>query len=268
MNTIQMLRVSSLAVLPVVLAMTGCGGGEQKAAAPQPKAPEPVAYFHVDPATAATVHGKIVYHGPKMPRTLISMDSDPACEKANAGKKLYDEPLIVGQDGGVANVFVYVKTGLEGKKFEVPAESPVLDQHGCAFVPRVTGLQVSQVINIRNSDPVEHNIHPTPKNNRAWNEGMSPGAPDMKRHFARPEVMIRVKCNVHSWMRSYIGVMDHPYFAVTGADGAFELKGLPPGNYTVGIWHEKLGEMEQSVTVAASGNESLAFTYATPSEPK
>jgi hypothetical protein len=249
-------------MLPLALLAVGCGGGEKKTEAPPQKAPEPVAYFHVDPATAASVHGKIVYHGPKMPRTLISMQSDPACDKANAGRKVYDEPLIVAPDGGVANVFVYIKSGLEGKKFEPPTEQVMLDQHGCTFVPRVVGVQTAQIVDIRNSDPVEHNIHPTPKNNRAWNEGMSPGAPDLKRHFARPEVMIRVKCNVHSWMRSYVGVMDHPYFAVTGTDGSFELKNLPPGNYTVGIWHEKLGEMEQPVNVAASASQTLPFTYA------
>ncbi len=250
-----------MAILPAALLLSACSSSEKKPEVAEKKTAEPVAYFHVEPGTAATLHGKVAYHGPKPTRTLISMESDPACDKANAGKKLYDDQLLVSADGGVANAFVYVKTGLEGKKFEVPTEQAVLDQRGCAFGPRVMGVQVGQAVLVRNSDPVEHNIHPMPKNNRAWNEGMSPGAPDMKRHFARPEVMIKVKCNVHSWMRSYVGVLDHPYFAVTGADGTFDLKNLPPGDYTIGVWHEKLGELDQPAKLAASAAQTLDFKF-------
>jgi hypothetical protein len=242
------------------LLLAGCGQKQEPAAADK-KAAEPAAFFHVDPATAGTIQGKISFKGDKPKAQIISMESDPSCQKANAGKKVFDDQVIVSPDGGLANTFVYIKTGLEGKKFETPADGVVLDQSGCVFGPRVMGAMTHQSVIVRNSDPVEHNVHPAPQNNAAWNEGMEPKGPEVKHKFPRAEVMIRVKCNVHAWMRSYIGVLDHPYFAVTGPDGSFTLKNVPPGNYTVGIWHEKFGEMEQPVTVAASADQKVNFTY-------
>ncbi len=220
-----------------------------------------VSYFQVDPSTAATLRGTIRYRGPKPQRTIISMAAESACEQMHADKPIYDDQLVVGQRGGVANVFVYIKTGLEGKTFEPPHEQVLLDQKGCTFVPRIVGVQAGESLAVRNSDAIAHNVHPTPKNNREWNEGMSSGAADVVHRFARREVMIRVKCNIHPWMRSWIAVMEHPYFAVTGPDGSFELKNLPPGAYTVAIWHETLGQLEQSVDCAASSTRSLDFTY-------
>jgi hypothetical protein len=129
------------------------------------------------------------------------------------------------------------------------------------FLPRVIGLETGQTLDLKNSDPVSHNIHPMPNNNREWNEQQSPGTPDVQHKFGRPEVMIPVKCNVHSWMHAWIGVVAHPYFAVTGADGAFEWKNVPPGDYTIAVWHEKLGEKKQQVHVAASGSAAVHFTY-------
>ena len=215
----------------------------------------------MEPGTAATLHGKVTYRGPKPLREVISMDAESACVQMHAGKPVYDDQIVLGQGGGVANVFVYIKTGLEGKKFEPPKEQVVLDQRGCMFVPRVVGLQAGRSLAVRNSDAIVHNVHPAPKNNREWNEGMSPGAPDVVHRFARQEVMIRVKCNLHPWMRSWIAVMEHPYFTVTGADGSFDLKNVPPGDYTVAVWHEKLGELAQSAMFAPSSIQSLNFTY-------
>ncbi|MDE3197995.1 MAG: hypothetical protein KGN84_16730, partial [Acidobacteriota bacterium] len=214
MNNTILFRNACLASLTAgAILLTACGG-KQAPAAPEKKTAEPVSYFHVDPATAGTIHGKISFTGTKPPARLISMESDPACRKLNAGKKVVDDRVIVSPDGGLANAFVYVKSGLEGKKFETPQDEVVLDQHGCMFGPRVLGVMTRQPVTIRNGDPVEHNVHPAPKNNASWNEGMEPNGPDVKHRFAHPEVMIRVKCNVHGWMRAYIGVLDHPYFAV------------------------------------------------------
>jgi len=250
-------------LLPAMAAMLSASCGSNKSAEQQAAvtAPAPVAYFHADAATAGTLHGRVMYHGPRPTRQVVSMESDPACAKAAHGKKIYDDQLLLSNDGGVGNVFVYIKAGLEDKKFETPAESVVLDQSGCSFGPRVMGAQSKQVVLIRNSDPVEHNVHPMPKNNAAWNEGMEPGGPEMKHRFARPEIMIRIKCNVHGWMRAYLGVLDHPYFAVTGPDGSFDLKNVPPGNYMIGIWHEKLGELAQPVTIAPSAAQTLNFQF-------
>src|SRR5437016_9174385 len=249
-------QTAKLALALSTVLFTRCGGTKppQKAA----KEPaRPVEYFHVDSATAGTLSGRIVLRaapGHKPPaREAISMESEEGCQKPHAGHPVYDESIVVAKNGGLSNAFVYIQSGLEGKTFEPVKEAVGLDQHGCMFVPRVIGMRAGQTLDLKNSDPVSHNIHPMPKNNREWNEQQSPGSPDAEHKFARREVMIPVKCNVHQWMHAYIGVMEHPYFAVTGADGAFELPNLPPGDYTLAVWHEKLGLKEQKVHLAASG---------------
>lgn len=258
MNNTMILRKTCLAAGAILL--VACGAKQEPAAA-QTKPAEPAAYFHVDPATAGTIHGKISFTGAKPAAQRIDMEADPACQKVNNGRKVVDDSVIVSPDGGLANAFVYIKAGLEGKKFETPAEEAVLDQHGCTFGPRVMGVMTRQTVIVRNGDPVEHNVHPVPKNNAAWNEAMEPNGADARHRFAHPEIMIRVKCNIHGWMRSYIGVLEHPYFAVTASDGTFTLPNVPPGSYTVGVWHEKFGELEQTVTVGASADQKVDLQY-------
>jgi plastocyanin len=225
------------------------------------EAAKPVEYFHVDAATAGTVTGAIKFAGAKPARQAISMEADEGCQKATAGKAVYDEAVMTGKNGGLANAFVYIQSGLEGKKFEPNTEAVVLDQHGCMFVPRIIGIRPGQTLDLKNGDAVSHNVHPLPVNNREWNQEQAPQAPTVEHKFARPEIMIPVKCNIHAWMHSYIGVVDHPYFAVTGPDGTFEWKNVPPGDYTIGVWHEKLGKQEQQVHVAAASPVAVNFTY-------
>ena len=188
------------------------------------------------------------------------MSGDPACVEAHQGKPV-DESVVVNPNGTLANVFVYVKSGLEGKQFETPATPVTLDQRGCWFQPRVMGIQTGQPLRIVNSDPVTHNIHPLAQINREWNHSQGPGEAPLERKFARPEVMIRVKCNIHSWMRAYIGAVDHPYFAVTGPDGTFEIPNVPPGDYVIEAWQETLGTQEQKVTVTPTGRIDVSFTF-------
>ncbi|MCU1236022.1 MAG: hypothetical protein JWP63_3989 [Candidatus Solibacter sp.] len=222
----------------------------------------PVAYFHVDPTTAGTLSGSITFAGSKLAREAISMEAEQGCQQANAGKTVYNPAVLVGKKAGLANAFVYIQAGLEDKKFE-PVKEPavVLDQQGCMFLPRVIGLRAGQSLDLKNGDTVAHNVHPMPQNNREWNQEQPPHAPDVEHRFARPEVMIPVKCNIHAWMHAWIGVVDHPYFAVTGPDGAFDWKNVPPGDYTISVWHEKLGTQEQKVHLAASGTAAVNFTY-------
>jgi plastocyanin len=250
-------------VVPAALIAAGCGGSNQPkdAAKEVKKELKPVEYFHVDAATAGKLHGRIVYRGPKPVRKVIDMSVEAACQQAHGGKPVYDEPVVVGKDAGLANAFVYIQTGLEGKTFE-PVKDPItLDQHGCQFVPHALGIRAGQPLDVKNSDTVSHNIHPMPQNNREWNEQQSPGSPDAQHRFARTEIMIPVKCNVHQWMRAYIGVMENPYFVVTGPDGSFELNNVPPGDYTVAVWHEKLGDQTKQVHLPASATEAVEFLY-------
>lgn len=259
-----MRSVKLVLALAIVLFATGCGGNkppEKSASTPAGEAAKPVEYFHVDPASAGSLHGKIEFRGARPAKTVISMDSEGGCEQAHAGHPVYEESLIVSKDGGLANAFVYIQSGLEGKNFEPAKEAVQLDQHGCLFVPRVIGIRAGQTLDLKNSDSVSHNVHPMPKENREFNQQQSPESPDIQHRFPRPEIMIPVKCNVHSWMHAYIGVMSHPYFAVTGPNGAFEWKNVPPGDYTIAVWHEKLGDQTKQVHVAESAGGAVDFTY-------
>jgi plastocyanin len=188
------------------------------------------------------------------------MSGDPACVEAHGGKA-YDESVVVNPNGTLANVFIYVKSGLEGKTFQVPDALVTIDQKGCWFHPRVLGIQVGQKLSVINSDPVTHNIHPMAQINREWNHSQGQGDPPLSRKFLKPEIMIRVKCNIHSWMHAFIGVVDNPYYAVTGTDGTFQLPNLPPGDYVLEAWHEKLGTQQIKVTVPASAKIESGFTF-------
>ena len=235
--------------------------GCSKQPAAKPVASEPaVAYYTVDSATAGSVTGKIKFVGKAPARKLIDMSGDPACVEAHKGKA-YDESLVVGANGAVANAFVYIKSGLDGKKFAVPAQPVVIDQNGCWFRPRVMGIQVGQTLQVINSDPVTHNIHPMAMTNREWNHSQGAGDPPMNRKFLQPEVMIPVKCNIHSWMHAFIGVLENPYFNVSGEDGSFTIANLPAGTYTLAVWQEKLGSQEQQITVAPHVATAVDFRF-------
>jgi plastocyanin len=241
--------------LAIVLA--GCSGTKPEAAKQAPPAP---VYFKVDPATAASVSGVIKFTGKRPIRRPVDMSNEPACVAAHHGRP-YDESEVVNANGTIANVFVYIKSGLEGKKFPVPATPAIIDQQGCWFTPRVLGIQVGQLLTVTNSDPVTHNIHPMAEVNREWNHSQGQGDPPLERKFLKPEVLIRVKCNIHSWMHAFIGVVDNPYYAVTGADGSFSIPNLPPGEYTLEAVQEKLGAQQQKITVTPKGMVTAEFTF-------
>jgi plastocyanin len=248
-------RSLPLAVLILSITLAACSGS--KPAEPAPAAP---AWFKVDPATAGIVAGRVLFTGKKPPPKKIDLDEEPQCAKLHQDA-VFDETVVAGSDGALANAFVHIKQGLEGKQFEPPQDAVVIDQKGCSFGPRVQGIRVGQTFKVTNSDPLTHNIHPMPELNRDWNQSQSPGADPLIRKFTQPEVMIRVKCNIHSWMRAWVGVVSHPYFAVTGADGAFQLRDVPPGAYTIEVWHEQLGRREQQFTLAPSGKSEIDFKF-------
>lgn len=235
------------------------GGGEEAAEAPEKGAEATTEYFKVDPATAATVSGKVTFEGavPKAPP--LNMSAEPSCQELHDGPVYPDQVAV--SDGNLANVFVWVKSGLEGKAFEPSSQPVTLDQKGCIYHPHVIGIQTNQALEVTNSDPFTHNVHPLPTTNREFNRSQSAGSAPVEHKFPRQELKIAVKCNVHPWMRSYINVVDHPFFAVTGADGSFTIKGLPPGTYTIEAIHESLGEKDMSVTVGDGESATADFNF-------
>jgi len=207
----------------------------------------------------ASVKGTVKFEGTAAKPVPIDMSQDPLCSKAHPTPAT-TEDIVVGTGGGLANVVVYVSDGLTSHDFQ-PAQQPaVLEQKGCQYKPHVLALQANQKLDVVNSDETTHNIHPSPNNNREWNMTQPHGMP-LEQTFAREEIAIPVKCNVHPWMKGYIAVFKHPYFAVTDKNGSFELKNLPPGTYTVTAWQEKLGTQTQKVTVAASEAKTLDFSF-------
>ena len=256
-------KLSWYSSLGLALVLAGCGGGGPAPSgeqAQQPAAPAAPAAAPVDTATAATITGQVSFEGTKPTPKRISMDAVPACTQA-AKAPVFTEDVVVNDNGTLRDVYVYVKEGLGDRAFPVPAQAVELDQQGCTYKPHVVALMVGQKLRIMNADPTNHNIHPMPTQNREWNQSQPPGAPAMEQEFPRPEVMIPVKCNVHPWMKAYVGVQKHPFAVVTGTDGTFTIKGLPPGDYTIETWQEKYGTQQQKVTVGASETKTVDFSY-------
>lgn len=208
---------------------------------------------------AGTVTGKVAFKGTAPKEELVKMNADPVCVKENAGKKVTKGDVVVNANGTLANVFVYVKEGV--KNAPAPATTPVtFDQHGCMYTPRVFGVRTNQPIKIVNSDPTLHNVHSLPKANTGFNMGMATKGQTIEKKFGKPEMAIRIKCDVHGWMTATAHVLEHPYFAVTDTTGSFSIADLPPGEYTVEAWHEKLGTTTQKLTVK-DGAQTLDFTF-------
>jgi plastocyanin len=255
MVTLPFRSLGSLVVLSAVAAFA-CGSPP----AEQPPAPAP-ARKSVDPATARTVSGKVVFKGTPPARKVIKMGSDPSCA-TGSGQKPLDDAVLVGTGGALQNAFVYLKSGLDpAYTFDTPTTPVVLDQKGCFYVPRVMGLRVGQPLEMANTDPTFHNVHAMPKQSREFNHGLGPGVPPMRHTFTTPEVMVRFKCDVHGWMGAHIGVMSHPFFAVTAPDGTFSFAGVPPGTYTVEAWHEVFGTTSAELTVGAGDTPPLSFSF-------
>jgi plastocyanin len=195
------------------------------------------------------------------PRPLqIDMSTNPDCYKANPNP--LTEFLVVS-DGKVANVLIYVKSGeaLAGLSFETPTTNVVLDLRGCRYAPHVLGVQVNQTLEIRNSDDMYHNVHAVPKNNLDWNQTLVPSSEPLKHRFTHSEIAVPLKNNQAPWMKGYVGVFAHPFFAVSDRKGAFTVEGLPPGTYTIAAWHEYLGEKTMEVTIYAGSRQRLDVNF-------
>ena len=224
------------------------------------------------PKGTSIIKGKVVFGGaPKKPKP-IKMNAVAACAAMNK-KAVPDQGTVIytKQGNAVPFVFVYVKKGIKGK-YDPPAEPVVIDQKGCMYTPHVFGMIAGQGMDIKNSDPTNHNIHSLAKKNRQFNFGQ-PQQNMIKKlrgkgSFTRPEVMVRIKCDVHSWMSTYCGVMTHPFFDVTKSHfdttnkderGTFAINELPAGDYELEAWHEKFGKITKKVTVGDGETKEVEF---------
>jgi hypothetical protein len=263
----------AFAALAAVL-VTACGGKDDDdedrpkssraaGAASAPGGASPAAAASSGPAAGATgsasITGKIVFDGVPPSPEKFKMSADAFCAKAHPGD-VAKQDIEIGPDKGIADVFVYVKSGISGT-YPPPATAATIDQKGCRYTPHVFGVMAGQNIDILNSDPTLHNIHSLPEKNEAFNLGMPVQGMKYTKKFDKPEVMIHIKCDVHGWMSAYCGVLSHPFFAVTAADGTYTIKNLPAGTYTIEAWHEKFGTQTQQVTVGATESKAVPFSF-------
>lgn len=237
-----------------LLLAIGCGKPTESTPPPAPAAAAPP-----PAAGTATISGKVVYRGDVPKPGLLKLSADPYCESTHSSQAV-DESLSVNADGSLRNVFVYVKTGVDGA-YPAPTTPAILDQNGCLYRPRVQGLQTGQPLIIRNSDDTLHNVHALGDQNPAFNLGQPARGMEAKKVFHQTEVMLRFKCDVHPWMTAYLGIVPHPFHATTGEGGTFTLKNLPAGKFTVEAWHEKLGTKLVDVSVTDGEVKSLEFVF-------
>ena len=249
-------------VLVIVLTVFACGKKEGGAAAGGTS--ESAAAPSGGGATAAlgngAITGTVKFTGTAPTNPPIDMGEEPDCKAKYSGTPV-DSNVIV-HNGALQYVFVYVKSGLPAnQKFPVPSTPAVIDQRGCQYHPRSFGVMVGQKLEIKNSDPVAHNIKAVPKVNRGFNISQPREGMTTTRTFAKEEVMVPIECNVHGWMHAQLGVLNHPFFATSGPDGSFTIKGLPPGTYTLEARHQTLGTRTVTVTVPATGTATTEITF-------
>lgn len=258
-------RIAGIAALS--LAIASCGGNKQETADQSAASSAPNAT--VDMANGATITGTIKLDGTAPQSQKYPTESDPVCKQAHPDGVTEDHWIV--NNGNVSNAFIYIKDGLGNKVYAAPADVVTLDQKGCAYEPHVFGLVVGQKLKVSNSDQTLHNIHAHGESNEQFNIGQPSGTPAQEVSFTKPEVMVPIKCDVHGWMNSWAGILNHPFFAVSDKDGKYTIKGIPPGEYTIECWHEVTKApggkpagygvtATQKITVAAKDNKTLDFT--------
>jgi plastocyanin len=254
MRLANLYSVAVVAALSGTVLLTGCGRSNPDAETAAPT----TAKSRVDPATAGRIDGRVTLNGDTPAPETLRIVADQTCIAA-LGSTVPSDALVVNADHGVKNAFVYIKDALSDYQFDVPATPVTLDQVGCRYVPRVVGVQVGQTIEFINSDATLHNVHSLPMVNQEYNQGMPRQNSRMSYVFTAPEQMVRFKCDLHLWMNAYVGVMPHPFYAVTDDEGRFSIAGLPPGNYQLTVWHEKLTGSTVPVEITAGAATPTDF---------
>jgi hypothetical protein len=235
------------------------GGGGESAGSAETGAPAAGAAATAAPLGTGQIQGVVNFTGTTPANPRIDMAEEAACAEKHTGGP--HDPVVVVNGGKLKNVFVRITGGLPPGPYPAPAQKAVIDQVGCLYTPRVVGVMVGQPLEIRNSDPLSHNIKAVPKVNRPFNVSQPRAGMTRDHVFSEPEVMIPFECNVHGWMHAFVGVVEHPYFATSGDDGAFTISGLPTGTYQLEAWHETLGTRTGAVTVTDGGTAAVTFTY-------
>lgn len=240
-------RILAVATLASPLALAGCGGGGEQASAPATTQPAATSGggAAAGASGSASISGKVKFEGTPAEPEKIKTSADPKCHEMHKGG--LERRAIEVKDGGLANALVYVKNAPAGGG--APADAALLDQEGCMYKPSMLAVRAGQPIRIRNSDDTLHNIHPRPAVNAEFNIGQPRKGMETTKSFDKKEVMIPVGCDVHPWMRSYVSVLDHPYYAITDDDGDFEIKNLPAGDWEIEVRHPKAQTLTQKVTV-------------------
>jgi plastocyanin len=238
-----------------VLILSGCGSTAN------PKlAPLPLPTRKIDPTTVGSITGRVTLEGSPPAPNAIDMSAEPFCEKSNT-TPVFPQQVVAGDDGRLANVVVFVKDFSAEYIVDAPGASPTLSQRGCMYEPHVVALRAGQTLEIRNQDQATHNVLAMPERNPKWNRSETPGSAPIEETFRIPELGIPVRCNVHPWMKSYVFVFSHPYYAITGRDGQWELKNIPPGTYTIEAWQERYGTQNATITIDPKELKSVDFRF-------
>jgi plastocyanin len=211
-----------------------------------------------------TITGHVRLMGAAPPNTTIRMGADPLCSRANRGKRVTQDVVLTGADGGLANAFVDLQGTFPATP--VPTTPAVLDQRDCIFVPRMVGIRVGQTLRVTNGDPTAHNVHSLSTRGNGFNVSQ-PKSGMVSTFQMKNADVLRIKCDIHSWMVSFVGVSPHPYFAVSAADGAFAIRGVPAGRHTIRVWHERYGRLTASVDVKAGATATADFAYSGKEQP-
>ncbi len=216
----------------------------------------------LDAATTGSIEGHVLFAGTVPPARTIAVTSDPTCAAAHPNGLVIRDVRVT--EGRLADTFVAITKGLEDRVFAVPDTPVEIDQRGCWYEPRVAGVQVGQPIRFRSSDDTLHNVHGEPHASSRWNFGLPRRGSERTMTLTGPEIMVPVRCDVHPWMRLDLGVVTHPFFAVTAEDGAFRFTGVPPGQYVVTAWHATLGRQDHPVTLAPQQTATLDLPFESP----